>query len=70
MYGVSFDIPPEVNSEDFLLPLNKAKIMRQGRDITICAHSIGVHFAVQVRLLQAMYILVVDISKNPPIIRV
>ncbi len=49
MYGVSFDIPAEVNSEEFLLPLNKAKVMRQGKDVTVAAHSIGVQFAVQVR---------------------
>ncbi len=49
MYGVSFDVPAEATSEDFLLPLNKAKVMRSGRDVTVAAHSIGVQFAMEVR---------------------
>lgn len=39
MYGVSFDVTPEIMDKDFLLPIGKAKIERQGKDITITAFS-------------------------------
>jgi pyruvate dehydrogenase E1 component beta subunit len=39
MYGVEFDVPPEELNPDFLLPLDKANIERQGTDITITAHA-------------------------------
>lgn len=39
MYGVNFDVSDEVLDKDFLVPIGKAKIERQGTDITITAHS-------------------------------
>jgi len=45
LYGVSFDTDEKVFDKDFLLPIGKAKIQRQGTDITIVAHSISVKFA-------------------------
>jgi pyruvate dehydrogenase E1 component beta subunit len=42
MYGVSFPLGPDVLSPDFLIPIGKAKIMKQGRDITIVTFSRGV----------------------------
>ncbi|KAG9040717.1 pyruvate dehydrogenase E1, beta subunit [Tulasnella sp. UAMH 9824] len=39
MYGVSFAMSPEAMSDNFLLPIGKAKIERPGSDITIVAHS-------------------------------
>jgi pyruvate dehydrogenase E1 component beta subunit len=39
MYGVNFDVSDEVLGKDFLVPIGKAKIERQGTDITITAHS-------------------------------
>jgi len=45
MYGVSFDTDEKVFDKEFLLPIGKAKIQRQGTDITIVAHSISVKFA-------------------------
>jgi pyruvate dehydrogenase E1 component beta subunit len=39
MYGVGFEVSPEVMSPDFVLPIGKAKIMREGKDITIVAHA-------------------------------
>ncbi|KIO27106.1 hypothetical protein M407DRAFT_73652 [Tulasnella calospora MUT 4182] len=39
MYGVSFAMSPEAMSDNFLLPIGKAKIERAGSDITIVAHS-------------------------------
>ena len=42
MYGVEFDVP-EV--EDFILPIGKARIRREGQDVTLVAHSRMVKFA-------------------------
>ncbi len=42
MYGVEFDVP-EV--EDFVLPIGKARIRREGADVTLVAHSRMVKFA-------------------------
>jgi len=39
LYGVSFPVSKEALSEDFLLPIGKAKVERAGSDITIVAHS-------------------------------
>ncbi len=39
LYGQSFDIP---DHDDFVLPIGKAKIERQGKDVTIVAFSIMV----------------------------
>ncbi|EJD53579.1 Thiamin diphosphate-binding protein [Auricularia subglabra TFB-10046 SS5] len=39
MYGVSFPLSQEALSEDFLLPIGKAKVEREGKDVTIVAHS-------------------------------
>ena len=39
LYGRSFDVP---KVDDFVLPIGKARIMREGRDVTIVSYSIGV----------------------------
>ena len=39
MYGVEFDVDPKVMDKDFVLPIGKAKIERQGTDVTITAHA-------------------------------
>lgn len=39
MYGHSFDMSDESLSEDFLLPIGKAKIERAGKHCTLVAHS-------------------------------
>ncbi|XP_022354079.1 pyruvate dehydrogenase E1 component subunit beta, mitochondrial isoform X4 [Enhydra lutris kenyoni] len=39
MYGVPFELPSEAQSKDFLIPIGKAKIERQGTHITVVAHS-------------------------------
>ncbi len=36
MYGVEFDVP---QVEDFVLPIGKARIRREGTDVTLVAHS-------------------------------
>lgn len=45
MYGISFPVKPEVLGDDFLVPIGKAKIEREGSDVTIVSHSIGVMHA-------------------------
>jgi len=44
MYGQSFEVPQD---PDFVLPIGKAKIERQGKDVTIVAYSIMVGKALQ-----------------------
>lgn len=39
MYGRSFDVP---KVDDWVLPIGKARIVRDGRDVTIVSYSIGV----------------------------
>ncbi len=41
LYGKKFDMPDE---DDLLLPLDKARIMRSGKDITICTFSVSVGY--------------------------
>lgn len=48
MYNVVFDdLSDETLSPDFLLPIGKAKVMREGTDVTIVAHSRPVAFALE-----------------------
>ena len=44
LYGQSFAVP-EV--EDYVLPIGKARVVREGRDVTIVSYSIGVGVALQ-----------------------
>ncbi|OGN45918.1 MAG: pyruvate dehydrogenase complex E1 component subunit beta [Caulobacterales bacterium RIFCSPHIGHO2_12_FULL_68_13] len=44
MYGLEFDVP---EIEDYVVPIGKAKVRREGRDVTITAHSRMVGFALQ-----------------------
>jgi pyruvate dehydrogenase E1 component beta subunit len=44
LYGESFDVP---DIEDYVLPIGKAKIKREGTDVTLVAHSRMVGFALQ-----------------------
>lgn len=39
MYGIEFDMSAEAMKDDFVLSLDKAKIMREGTDVTITAFS-------------------------------
>jgi len=47
MYGVEFDMPEHTLSEDFLVPIGKAKTMVEGTDVTIIAHSRAVGISVE-----------------------
>jgi pyruvate dehydrogenase E1 component subunit beta len=42
LYGVSFPMSPEAMSDDFLLPIGKAQVVKEGGDVTIVGHSIMV----------------------------
>jgi pyruvate dehydrogenase E1 component beta subunit len=42
VYGRSFDVPDQ---PDYVLPIGKARIMREGSDVTIVSYSIGVGLA-------------------------
>nr|QBH74088.1 pyruvate dehydrogenase [Isotomurus palustris] len=42
LYGQAFDVSDEVLSKDFVLPIGKAKIERQGSNVTLVSHSRGV----------------------------
>ncbi len=44
MYGLEFDVP---DVEDWVVPIGKAKVRREGEDVTITAHSRMVGFALQ-----------------------
>ncbi|MBT8388511.1 MAG: pyruvate dehydrogenase complex E1 component subunit beta, partial [Altererythrobacter sp.] len=44
VYGRSFDVP---DMEDYVLPIGKGRIMREGSDVTIVSYSIGVGLALE-----------------------
>lgn len=47
MYNEEFVVPEEVMGEDFLLPIGKAKIMREGKDCTIVSFSKSLRFCLK-----------------------
>jgi pyruvate dehydrogenase E1 component beta subunit len=44
LYGQNFDVP---QLDDYVLPIGKARIMREGADVTIVSYSIGVGVALE-----------------------
>ncbi|KAI7886528.1 thiamine diphosphate-binding protein [Lichtheimia hyalospora FSU 10163] len=46
-YGVSYPMSSEALSSDFILPIGKAKVEREGKDITIVSHSRSVGFSMK-----------------------
>jgi pyruvate dehydrogenase E1 component beta subunit len=44
LYGIEFDVP---EGDDWIVPIGKAKVRREGTDLTITAHSRMVGFALQ-----------------------
>ncbi|HEX8415308.1 MAG TPA: pyruvate dehydrogenase complex E1 component subunit beta, partial [Sphingomicrobium sp.] len=44
LYGRSFDVP---KLDDHVLPIGKARIMREGKDVTIVSYSIGVGLSLE-----------------------
>ncbi len=47
MYGVSFDMTDEELSKDFVIPIGKAKIEREGSDVTVLTFSKSVGLALE-----------------------
>lgn len=47
LYGTAFDVSDEVLTKDFLVPIGKAKIEREGKHITLVAHSRAVLLALE-----------------------
>jgi pyruvate dehydrogenase E1 component beta subunit len=47
MYGVDFEVSDDVMSKDYVLPIGKAKIQREGTDVTIVSFSKGVGLSVE-----------------------
>ncbi|XP_005097885.1 pyruvate dehydrogenase E1 component subunit beta, mitochondrial [Aplysia californica] len=47
MYGVSFDMSDEALSKDFLIPIGKAKIEREGSHVTLVSHSKSVGLCIE-----------------------
>ncbi len=41
LYGVSFPVEDKMRDPEFVLPIGKAKVMKEGTDITLVAHSIS-----------------------------
>ena len=44
LYGRSFDVP---DMDDFTVPFGKARIWREGSDVTLVSFGIGMHFALE-----------------------
>jgi pyruvate dehydrogenase E1 component beta subunit len=44
LYGQSFEVP---KLDEFVLPIGKAKVVRQGRDVTIVSFGIGMNYALK-----------------------
>ena len=56
MYNLEFDMSAEVLDPNYLQPIGKAKVMREGKDVTITAHSKMVgHSLKAAEILQAEY---------------
>ncbi|GAA5989259.1 hypothetical protein JCM5350_005051 [Sporobolomyces pararoseus] len=47
LYGQSFTVSKEAQSTDFILPIGKAKVERQGKDVTVVGHSRMVGLALE-----------------------
>ncbi|CAG8549654.1 11177_t:CDS:2 [Acaulospora morrowiae] len=46
-YGVSFPVPQEAMSPDFVLPIGKAKIVKEGKDVTLVSYSRTMNFCIE-----------------------
>src|SRR5690606_13287472 len=44
LYGKSFEVP---ELDDFTIPLGKAKVVRQGRDVTLVSFGIGMTYTLE-----------------------
>src|SRR6201986_3794323 len=69
MYGHEFDVP---EGDDWIVPIGKAKVRRQGKDVTLTAHSRMVGFALEAAEILAKDGLAlegVDLLSLPPLLR-
>ncbi|KAJ3013702.1 pyruvate dehydrogenase E1, beta subunit [Thoreauomyces humboldtii] len=48
MYGQTFEVSDEVLKDDFVIPIGKAKVEKEGSDITVVAHSRAVGQSLEV----------------------
>jgi pyruvate dehydrogenase E1 component beta subunit len=48
LYGTSFPVSEEAQSKDFLIPFGKAKIEKEGKDVTVVTFSKQVGFSLEV----------------------
>ncbi|CAJ0749610.1 21843_t:CDS:2 [Entrophospora sp. SA101] len=46
-YGISYPVSQEALSNDFILPIGKAKIIREGKDVTIVSYSRSLNFCLE-----------------------
>ena len=46
MYNEAFEVPDNVMDKDYVIPIGKAKIMREGKDVTIVTFSKMVKYAI------------------------
>ncbi|CAH8528685.1 unnamed protein product [Heterobilharzia americana] len=54
LYGQSFDVSDEALSPNYLIPIGKAKIERQGKDVTLVSYSLGVGISAEVINLRSL----------------
>ncbi|KAH7711616.1 Protein PDHB-1 [Aphelenchoides avenae] len=47
LYGASFPVSNEFLHHDFVLPIGKARIMREGKNVTLVSYSMGVHHSLE-----------------------
>jgi pyruvate dehydrogenase E1 component beta subunit len=47
MYGETFEVEDKVMDKNFTLPIGKAKVMREGKHVTIVAFSKMVKFSLE-----------------------
>lgn len=47
LYGETFEVSEEALSPDFVLPIGKAKVEREGSDVTVVTHTRNVQFALE-----------------------
>lgn len=69
LYGVSFPISPEVSDPDFVLPLDKAKIMKTGSDVTVVTFSRMVGHALEAAKLVDADVEVINLRSIRPLDR-
>ena len=53
LYGEAFEVPEEVLRDDFVLPIGKAKVMKEGSDVTIVGYSRNVKYSLEAAALLA-----------------